>query len=85
MNVRELRGRPCFDAGGDRLGVVAAVVSRADGAVDLLVLKDSPRGRVVRLTLDDVEIDGQGWLWRRSPWRAYRAVAPVAADSLIVR
>ena len=85
MNVRDLRGRPCFDAGGDRLGVVVAVVSRVGGAVDLLVLKDRPHGRVLRLTLDEVEIDEQGSLWRRSPWRAYRAVAAATADSLIER
>jgi len=85
MNVRDLRGRPCLDAGGERLGTVAAVVTRVDGAVDVLVLEDRPRGRVHRLTLDDVEIDEQGNLWRCSPWRAYRAVAPATADSLIER
>ena len=85
MDVRELRGCPFFEADGERLGNVAAVVPRMDGTVDILVLEGSPRGRVHRLTLDEVEIDEEDVLWRRSPGRAYRVVAPTPADSLTER
>lgn len=85
LDVRDLRGSAILDAGGARLGSVAAVLPRLDGEVDILVDEDTPRGRVFRVALDDVEIDDLGRLWRRPGWRLYRVAVPAAAESLTER
>jgi hypothetical protein len=85
LDVRDLKGSTVLEADGTRLGSVGAVLPRLDGAVDILIDKDTPRGRVFRAALDDVEIDELGRLWRRSGWRLYRVAVPAPADSLTER
>ena len=85
LDVRHLRGATVLDAGGESLGGVAAVLTRLDGAVDLLVAEPAPRGRVFRVALDDVEIDELGRLWRRPRRQAHRLAVPAAAESLTER
>ncbi len=60
--------------GPSRLGSVAAAALRLDGGVDLLVREDDPRGRVLKVALDDLEIDDDGVLWRHRPGRLCRVV-----------
>jgi hypothetical protein len=85
LDVRSLKGTTLLDADGQKLGSVAAVVPRLEGAVDLLVAEDDSRARVLRVSLDDVEIDELGRLWRRPGWRAYRVIVPSPAESLTER
>lgn len=85
VDVRDLRGASVLAADGTGLGTVSAVLPRLDGAVDVLVSPDSPRGRVLRVGLDEVEIDELGRLWQRPEWRAYRVAVPVPAESLTER
>ena len=85
LDVRDLRGSTVVEADGTSLGSVSAVLPRLDGAVDVLVAEDTPRGRVFRVALDEVEIDELGRLWRRPEWRAYRVAVPVPAESLTER
>ena len=85
LDVRDLRGTAVLDADGARLGSVGAVLPRLDGAVDILIAEDTPRGRVFRVALDDVEIDELGRLWRRPGWRVYRVAVPATAESLTER
>ena len=85
LDVRDLKGTVVLDADGTRLGSVGAVLPRLDGAVDVLIDKDTPRGRVFRVALDDVEIDALGRLWRRPGWRLYRIAVPAPAESLTER
>ncbi|HYA01293.1 MAG TPA: hypothetical protein VEK76_13240 [Candidatus Binatia bacterium] len=86
LSLGQLRGRILLDGAGRRLGAVEATLLRADGGVDLLVPEDSPRGRVLRLSLDDVEVDGAGNLWRRLHRRLYRVtVSPAPVTSLAKR
>ncbi|MGD0448553.1 MAG: hypothetical protein ABSB36_08055 [Candidatus Dormibacteria bacterium] len=85
LDVRDLKGTAILDTDGARLGSVGAVLPRLDGAVDILIDKDTPRGRVFRVALDDVEIDELGRLWRRPGWRVYRVAVPAAAESLTER
>jgi hypothetical protein len=85
LDVRDLRGASVVDPEGRGLGTVTAVLPRLDGAIDVLVTEDSPRGRVLRVALNEVEIDELGRLWRRPEWRAYRVAVPVPAGSLTER
>jgi len=85
LDVRDLKSTAILDTDGARLGSVGAVLPRLDGAVDILIDKDTPRGRVFRVALDDVEIDELGRLWRRPGWRVYRVAVPAAAESLTER
>lgn len=85
LDVRQLKGATVCDSGGENLGAVAALLPRLDGAVDVLVAEVAPRGRVVRVALDELEIDELGRLWRRPRWRTYRIAVPVAAESLTER
>jgi hypothetical protein len=85
LDVPDLKGSTVLEADGTRLGSVGAVLPRLDGAVDILIDKDTPRGRVFRVALDDVEIDELGRLWRRSGWRLYRVTVPAPAESLTER
>ena len=52
LDVRDLRGSTVVEADGTSLGSVSAVLPRLDGAVDVLVAEDTPRGRVFRVALD---------------------------------
>jgi hypothetical protein len=85
LDVRDLRGAAVLDADGTSLGSVGAVLPRLDGAIDILIDKDTPRGRVFRVALDDVEIDELGRLWRRPGWRVHRVAVPAPAESLTER
>ena len=85
LDVRDLKGTAVLDTDGSKLGHVGAVLPRLDGAVDILISEDTPRGRVVRVALDDGEIDELGWLWRRPGWRGHRVAVPAAAESLTER
>ena len=85
LDVRDLKGTAVLDTDGSKLGHAGAVLPRLDGAVDILISEDTPRGRVFRVALDDVEIDELGWLWRRPGWRVHRVAVPAAAESLTVR
>ena len=85
LDVRDLKGSTVLEADGTRLGSVGAVLPRLDGAVDILINEATPRGRVFRVALDDVEIDELGRLWRRPGWRLYRVVVPAPAESLTER
>jgi hypothetical protein len=85
LDVRDLRGTAVLDADGALLGSVGAVLPRLDGAVDILIAEDTPRGRVFRVALDEVEIDELGRLWRRPGWRVYRVAVPAPAESLTDR
>ena len=85
LDVRDLKGTAVLDADGASLGNVSAVLPRLDGAVDVLIGTDSPRGRVFRVALDDVEIDELGRLWRRPGWTVHRVVVPAPAESLTER
>jgi hypothetical protein len=85
LDVHDLKGTAVLDADGTSLGSVGAVLPRLDGAVDILVSEDTPRGRVFRVDLDDVEIDELGRLWRRPGWRVYRVAVPAPAESLTER
>jgi hypothetical protein len=85
MDVRDLKGTVLLDADGTTLGSVAAVLSRLDGAVDILAAEDTSRRRVLRVSLDDVEIDEMGRLWRRPACRYYRIAVPVPVESLTER
>jgi hypothetical protein len=85
LDVRDLKGTAVLDPDGARLGNVSAVLPRLDGAVDILIDTDSPRGRVFRLALNDVEMDELGRLWRRPGWRVYRVAVPAPAESLTER
>lgn len=85
LDVRDLKGASVVDAGGRGLGTVSAVLPRLDGAIDVLVAEDSPRGRVLRVALDEVEIDELGRLWRRPEWRVHRVAVPAPAQSLTER
>ena len=86
LSLADLRGRILLDGEGRRLGTVTAAVTRLGGGVDLLVPKDIPRGRVLRVALDHVEIEEAGNLWRRIPRRLYRiAVTAPTAGSLSER
>lgn len=85
LDVRDLRGADVLDSDGTSLGSVVAVLPRIDGAVDILIDTDTPRGRVFRVALDEVEIDELGRLWRRPGWRVYRVAVPAAAESLTER
>jgi hypothetical protein len=85
LDVRALKGTAVLDADGTSLGSVGAVLPRLDGAVDILIDMDAPRGRVFRVALDGVEIDELGRLWRRPGWRVYRVAVPAAAESLTER
>ncbi len=85
MDVLDLRGAPVLGADGATLGSVAAVLPRLDGAIDILVAEDTPRGRVVRIVLEDLEIDELGRLWRRPAWRALHIAVPAPAESLTER
>ena len=85
LDVRDLRGATVLDVEGASLGTVSAVLPRLDGAVDVLVAEESPRGRVFRVALNDVEIDELGRLWRRPRWRAHRIAVPAQVESLTER
>ena len=85
LDVRDLRGASVLAADGSGLGTVAAVLPRLDGAVDVLVTEACLNGRVLRVALDEVEIDELGRLWRRPEWRAYRVAVPMPAESLTER
>ena len=85
LDVRDLKGTTVLVAAGARLGNVGAVLPRLDGAVDILIDEDAPRGRVFRVALDDVEIDELGRLWPRPGWRVHRVAVPAAAESLTER
>ena len=85
LDVRDLRGASVLDPDGGTLGSVAAVLPLAGGAVDLLVADDTRRRRVLRIGLDDLEIDELGRLWRRPAWRAHRIAVPAPAESLTER
>ena len=85
LDVGDLRGAPLLGADGRSLGTVSAALPGLDGAVDLLVTEESPRGRVLRVGLDELEIDELGRLWRRPEWRVYRVAIPVPAESLTER
>jgi hypothetical protein len=85
LDVRDLRGADVLDSDGTSLGSVVAVLPRIDGAVDILIDTDTPRGRVFRVALDEVEIDELGRLWRRPGWTVHRVVVPAPAESLTER
>ena len=85
LDVRDLKGTAVLDTDGSKLGHVGAVLPRLDEAVDILISEDTPRGRVFRVALDDVEIDELGRLWRRPGWRVYRVAVPAPAESLTDR
>jgi len=85
LDVRDLRGATVLDGDGRGLGTVSAVLPRLDGAVDVLVTEDSPRGRVLRVALDEVEIDELGRLCRRTEWRVHRVAVPVPAEAVTER
>ncbi len=86
VNLADLRARAVLDPGGSRLGSVAAAALRLDGGVDLLVREDDPRGRVLKVSLDDLEIDDDGVLWLHPPRRLWRiAVLAKPAGSLTER
>jgi hypothetical protein len=85
LYVRDLRGADVLDSDGTSLGSVVAVLPRIDGAVDILIDTDTPRGRVFRVALDEVEIDELGRLWRRPGWTVHRVVVPAPAESLTER
>lgn len=85
LDVRDLKGTAVLDTDGSKLGHVGAVLPGLDGAVDILIAEDTPRGRVFRVALDDVEIDELGRLWRRPGWRVYRVAVPAPAESLTDR
>jgi hypothetical protein len=85
LDVRDLKGTAVLDTDGSELGHVGAVLPRLDGAVDILISEDTPRGRVFRVALDDVEIDELERVWRRPGWRLHRVAVPAAAESLTER
>ena len=85
LDVRDLKGTAVLDTDGSKLGHVGAVLPGLDGAVDILIAEDTPRVRVFRVALDDVEIDELGRLWRRPGWRVYRVAVPAPAESLTER
>ena len=85
LDVRDLRGADVLDSDGTSLGSVVAVLPRIDGAVDILIDTDTPRGRVFRVALDEVEIDELGRLWRQPGWTVHRVVVPAPAESLTER
>ena len=85
LDVRDLKEAPVLDVDGTPLGSVAAVLPQRDGAVDVLVAEDTPRRRVFRASLDDLEIDERGRLWRRPASRYYRIAVPAPVESLTER
>ena len=84
LDVRRLKGAPVLDADATTLGSVAAVLPFSDGTVHMLVGEDAPRGRVLRLPLDELEIDELGRLWRRPAWSACRIALRVPVAPLPV-
>jgi hypothetical protein len=85
LDVRDLKGTAVLDTDGSKLGHVGAVLPRLDEAVDILISEDTPRGRVFRVALDDVEIDELGRPRWRHGWRVHRVAVPTVAKSLTER